>query len=279
MTLTWSDATKMWRNEMLAANRSPETIKLRLYYLARWQRVCRRPDTATRAKIVAWLARPSWGPETRRCARTSLVVFYRWMYDEGHLPPGPGGKPAVNPAGRLEKITIPRGVPRPATDDAIQQGLNEAPLLVKLMILLGSLGGLRRAEISRVHTRDLSGRDLLVHGKGGKERIVRLDPQLAASIASAPPGYLFQRGRGAEPQHQISPAHAGVLMSRALPPGTTPHMLRHACGTWLNDNGVPLIDIRDWLGHADISTTQRYVVARIDRAAAATERAARRFAA
>lgn len=272
--MTWSDALIAWRREMQAAGRSSETIRLRMYYLTRWQRVCRRPQAATRAAIIAWLAHPSWSQETRRSARTAMVTFYRWMLEEDHLPPDPAGK-VVNPAGRLPRITVPKGVARPATDQAIQRGLDAATLRVKRMILLGSLGGLRRGEISRVHTRDLSGRDLIVHGKGGKQRVIRLDPSLAASIASAPDGWLFPAPDG----HQMTPAHIGVLISRALPKGTTPHMLRHACGTWLNDNGVPLTDIRDWLGHADVSTTQRYVQVRIERAAAATEEAARRFVA
>jgi integrase len=259
---------------MLASARSPETIRLRLYYLSRWQRSCPRPQAATREAIIAWLSHPGWGQETRRSARTAMVTFYRWMHEEGHLPPGPDGT-TVNPAARLPKITVPRGVARPATDEAIQRGLNDATVRVKRMILLGSLGGLRRGEISRVHTGDLTGRDLIVHGKGGHRRLIRLDPSLAASIASAPAGWLFPAPDG----HRMTPAHIGVLISRALPKGTTPHMLRHACGTWLNDNGVPLTDIRDWLGHADVSTTQRYVQVRLDRAAAATEQAATRFVA
>lgn len=245
-----------------------------MYYLTRWERCCRRPQAATRDAIIAWLGHPGWGQETRRSARTALVTFYRWMAEEGHLPPGADGK-VVNPAARLPKVVVPQGVARPATDEAIQQGLDRATLRVKRMILLGSLGGLRRGEISRVHTKDLAGRDLTIHGKGGKQRLIRLDPSLAASIASAPEGWLFPAPDG----HQMTPAHIGVLISRALPKGTTPHMLRHACGTWLNDNGVPLTDIRDWLGHTTTTTTQRYVAIRLDRPAAATERAARRFVA
>lgn len=279
MNLTWSAATVLWRQEMLAANRSPETIRLRLYYLVRWSCVCGRPDSATREQIIAWLAKPSWSPETRKSARQALVTFYLWMLEEGHLPPGPNGGQPINPAGRIPGVKVPEGVARPASDRAIQAGLDAAGLLVQIMILLASLGGLRRAEISRVHTRDLTGRELLVHGKGGKQRTVTLDPQLAAMIARFPAGYLFTRGRGKDPAHPITAGHAGVLMSRALPSGTTPHMLRHACGTWLNDHGVPLTDIRDWLGHKSVATTQRYILSRNERAARATEQAARRFSA
>jgi integrase len=269
----------MWRQEMLAAGRSPETIRLRLYYINRWSCHCRRPGSASRAEIIAWLSRPRWSAETRKCARQAVVTFYEWMHAEGHLPPGPGGGQPVNPAARIPGVKVPEGVPRPASDAAIQAGLDAAALIVQIMILLAALGGLRRAEISRVHTQDLTGRVLLVHGKGGKQRVVTLDPALAAMIEQCSAGYLFTRGRGVDPGHPITAGHVGVLMSRALPKGNTPHMLRHACGTWLNDNGVPLTDIRDWLGHQSVATTQRYVLSRNERAARATERAARRFTA
>jgi integrase len=40
--------------------------------------------------------------------------------------------------------------------------------------------------------------------------------------------------------------------------GVTPHTLRHTCGTWLAQAGIPLWEIAGWLGHADMSTTQIY---------------------
>ena len=36
------------------------------------------------------------------------------------------------------------------------------------------------------------------------------------------------------------------------------HILRHSCANWLRDNGFDLIEIKEYLGHEDISTTQRY---------------------
>jgi integrase len=38
----------------------------------------------------------------------------------------------------------------------------------------------------------------------------------------------------------------------------TPHTLRHTCGTWLAQQGVPLDQIGGWLGHSDARTTQLY---------------------
>ena len=41
-------------------------------------------------------------------------------------------------------------------------------------------------------------------------------------------------------------------------PAVTPHTLRHTCGTWLAQAGVPLDKIGPWLGHTDARTTQLY---------------------
>jgi integrase len=38
----------------------------------------------------------------------------------------------------------------------------------------------------------------------------------------------------------------------------TPHTLRHTCGTWMAQRGVPLEKIGGWLGHTDARTTQLY---------------------
>lgn len=37
-----------------------------------------------------------------------------------------------------------------------------------------------------------------------------------------------------------------------------PHMLRHSCGYWLNDQGQSIRKIQDWLGHKNITHTERY---------------------
>ncbi|EUA18516.1 phage integrase family protein [Mycobacterium xenopi 3993] len=67
-----------------------------------------------------------------------------------------------------------------------------------LMARLACEAGLRRAEVAKVHSEDLlsgvDGPELIVHGKGGKQRIVPITPSLAAAIRAAAPrdsGYLF----------------------------------------------------------------------------------------
>ncbi|HST80170.1 MAG TPA: site-specific integrase, partial [Kineosporiaceae bacterium] len=279
VNLTWDIALRNWRTEQAAAGIAATTVRLWAYYLTRWARTCKRPAAATRAGILEFLARPSWAPNTRKSARSALISFYAWMWTEGLLPPNPDGTAAANPAGRLPAVHAPVGQPRPASDEAIAVGLAGASARVWLMIMLGAVGGLRRAEISRVHRDDLDGLRLRVHGKGGKTRTIDLPEVIAARIREAD-GWVFANTDVRHPTYIGQPLTAdyvGTLISRVLPKGVTPHQLRHAAASHLYALGVPMEEIQIFLGHAMINTTMIYTLVRPKHTAAATDRAAARF--
>jgi integrase len=50
----------------------------------------------------------------------------------------------------------------------------------------------------------------------------------------------------------------GTACKHAKLTGVTPHTLRHTCGTWLAQKGVPLFQIGGWLDHSDSRTTELY---------------------
>ena len=108
---------------------------------------------------------------------------------------------------------------------------------------------------------------LRVLGKGSKERIVPLLPAvreaLAAWLALHPSGTkdapLFIGARGA----RLNPAVARKTMRdyrrhAGLPEHASPHALRHSFATHLLAGGADLRSIQELLGHASLSTTQRY---------------------
>lgn len=264
---TWETALPAWLEELRAANTSEGTIDLRITHLTWWARLCPSPWAATRPALVAFMACDRWAPETRRSVRSTLRGFYGWAAREGHIE--------QNPALRLPKVRVPIAEARPAPDDAIREALTRADHRQMLMMLLGATGGMRRKEIASVHTRNLEGDDLRVYGKGGRVRVVPLPAALARMIRAQPEGWLFPNGHGGH----LSSAHVGVLLRRILPPGITPHMLRHAAASALHDEGLTMFELRRFLGHASVATTQRYVYVRDQRIAAATRAAARRFVA
>jgi integrase/recombinase XerC len=150
-----------------------------------------------------------------------------------------------------------------ATDTPAMQARDAA-----LMTLLYG-AGLRIAEALALNVGDMPASDdaLRVTGKGKKQRIVPLLPAVRQAIAAwlklhPNPGRdqpLFLGARGG----RLNP---GVVQKTLrdfrrlanLPEHATPHALRHSFATHLLAAGANLRDIQDLLGHASLSTTQRY---------------------
>jgi integrase/recombinase XerC len=131
--------------------------------------------------------------------------------------------------------------------------------------------GLRIAEALALDVRDapLPGLDgtLRVVGKGAKQRIVPVLPVVREAIAAwlvlhpdrrpASPLFLGARGKRLDP----AVAQRTLRVFRrlhGLPEHATPHALRHSFATHLLAGGADLRSIQDLLGHASLSTTQRY---------------------
>jgi integrase len=264
---TWETAIPIWLLELRAANTSEGTIELRKTHLRWWARVCPHPWSASYSALIAFMACERWAPETRRSVRSTLRGFYGWAYREGHMD--------QDPACRLPKVRIPISEPRPADDQIIRDVLHRADRRERILLYLMAEGALRRAEAARVHTRDLEAGDMLrVYGKGGRQRLVPLTGQLYRALRDRPDGWVFPNGHGGH----LTSAHVGVLLRRILPKDTTPHMLRHAAASALaEDPSVNMFDVRDFLGHASVATTQRYVRVKNARIAVAARSAARRF--
>jgi len=268
MEPTWNNAVTGWAIEQRAAGMAPSTIHLWRRYLRRLSRTAPAgPWTVTREHLVTWLAEPGWSPATRRSARTAVRSFYRWAVETERIDH------TRSPATRLPKVKVRRGVPRPAPDDIIRESIARASLRVRLMLMLAAFAGLRRCEISRVHTSDLDGRVLRVHGKGGRWRIVPIYPSLAALIRAQPPGWLFPSCHGAH----LSPPYVGKLMSRALPGKWTAHTLRHAAATAWAEAGLDIDELAELLGHSSAEISRVYKLISMRKLSTGVERAARRL--
>ncbi|MBM3644334.1 MAG: tyrosine recombinase XerC [Alphaproteobacteria bacterium] len=141
-------------------------------------------------------------------------------------------------------------------------------LLYGAGLRIGEALGLSRAEIEALLD---SGQDTLrVVGKGGKTRLVPLLPQaLTALIAyreACPrlkalpadhPFFLGARGGALDPaivQKRVRELRDAL----GLPATVTPHAFRHSFATHLLAAGGDLRTIQELLGHASLSTTQRY---------------------
>ncbi len=227
------------------------------------------------ADLRAWLAAEAAagaGNATRARHLSAVRSFYRFLARR-HGVDNPALKLIATPrAKRPMPRALATGRAREVTeriaemsDTAAQQARDTA-----LFTLLYGCG-LRIAEALALDVRDapLPGSDamLLVSGKGGKQRIVPVLPAVREAIgawlalhpARQPDSPLFLGARGA----RLDPAVAQRTMRNfrrlsGLPEHATPHALRHSFATHLLAGGADLRAIQDLLGHASLSTTQRY---------------------
>lgn len=244
---SWGYALAGYETAQQAAGRSPGTIRLHRHYLNQLRELHRDPWSITTPQLRQLLSNPRWQPETRRSARAALRGFYRWAHGDGLIE--------LDPALPLEPIRVPAGVPRPAPEQLVEQLLQTSDRRIRLMVMLAAWGGLRAAEIARLHSRDLVGDELLVKGKGGKVRPVPIvDPRLLVELQRVE-GWVFPNGLGGP----LTPGHVSRLLSAAMPPGWTAHTLRHRCATVAYAGTRDLLAVSQLLGHSRPETTQRYV--------------------
>lgn len=265
---TWAEHAAAWAAHMRAGGRAESTIAVRMGWLRRIASTYADPFAVTADDLALYLSRSDWSPETKRSARGTAATFYRWAVRTGRTE--------HNPAEQLDAVRIPRALPRPAPDEAVVAALAAADDRTRLMLMLAGLAGLRRAEVAAVHTDDFTHHAdyLRVRGKGGRDRLVPLHPDLAAAltavvarrrdgsdpgtgwtVAGTAPGWLFPSDRAG---HHLSASYVGRLITDALPPGWTTHTLRHRFATQAYGAARDLRAVQELLGHAKPETTARY---------------------
>ena len=175
----------------------------------------------------------------------------------------------------------PRTLPRPLAADAARQTLVEAGATGRglsgepwerardeavLTLLYGA--GLRISEALALTGADADAPALRVTGKGGRERVVPLLPAIGSAISRyaalcpfpierSGPLFFSKTGKPLGPR-PVQKVMETLRIQLGLPPSATPHALRHSFATHLLQNGGDLRAIQDLLGHASLSTTQRY---------------------
>ncbi len=224
----------------------------------------------------SWLARRAMDGLTAASRARALSVvrgFFRYL-DRHGLAHNPAVAAVRTPKQR-------RPVPRPLSATQARAAvesvgdLGAAPWVAKrdtalLALLYGA--GLRIGEALALALRDLPGEGedatLVIAGKGGKQRMVPLLPYVHAAIADYlaacphpldPAGPLFFGARGGRLNASVVQRTLRRLRGAlGLPQSATPHSLRHSFATHLLAGGADLRAIQELLGHASLSTTQRY---------------------
>jgi integrase/recombinase XerC len=170
--------------------------------------------------------------------------------------------------GTMRAPKIAHSIPRPLNEVGSENAIPWIEARDRAVLALLYAGGLRISEALSLTPVMLEAEPLVITGKGGKQRLVPLLPevrQLIGSYVKACPFHLAEREalfRGAK-GGPLSPRIVQLQMERlrgalSLPDTATPHALRHSFASHLLANGADLRVIQELLGHASLSTTQVY---------------------
>jgi integrase/recombinase XerC len=221
----------------------------------------------------AWLSRKAMdgaGNASRARSLSGVKNLLKWMDRQGILH-----NPKI---GLIRSPKLPRKLPRPLHETQAKDVLDQAGLLARedwiaardraLFTLLYGCG-LRIDEALGLNIADMPQNGFLtVTGKGRKERRVPVidivETVLAHYLALLPfvrerESALFRGARGGRLNQGVAQkAMRDLRALLGLPENATPHALRHSFATHLLQNGMNLREIQELLGHASLSTTQRY---------------------
>lgn len=240
----WKQAINDYCGWERAAGHSPGTVDLRRRYLLRLAASIERgPWDATADDLLSFLDQ-DWKPETRKSARSAVCRFYRWAMETERIK--------VDPAYRLPTVRVPAGKPHPVPDDVIAMALARSGEREKMMVMLASFMGLRRAEVAAVHSRDIEGMLLRVCGKGGKTRMVPIPPPLRPMLANTD-GFAFPGNY----HGHLSPNRVGIILRKMLG-AYSAHTMRHRFASTVYEQTHDIRAVQELLGHASVATTQIY---------------------
>ena len=231
-------------------------------------------DLVVRSHLTSLRIRVSKATVSRKLA--SLRSFFDYLMREGLV--------ASNPAKRVPAPKVEKRIPSTLTVDEVFKLLDDtkatggtggenAPLGLRDAAILETLysTGIRVGEL---HGLDLSHVNLSegvvrVMGKGSKERVVPIGEKAVGAIKA----YLQKR-------HELKPKNDALFLNNrggrlttrgvhglvkkcarfsGISKNVHPHVLRHSFASHLLGNGAELRHIQEMLGHASLSTTQKYL--------------------
>jgi integrase/recombinase XerC len=235
------------------------------------------PDAVTGPMVQAFAAHlkgRNLAPASVSRALSAVRGLFSDLAARGAVPANPGAQVA----GPRRPHRLPRHLGKPDMAALVVAPRGEGRLAVRDRALLETLyaSGIRVGEAADLDVPDLRLDEGLVRvrGKGRKERIVPLGDPARAALASYLALWGPWRAKGRrEPSRAplfLNPAGdrltarglAWILARRLSESGVlariSPHGVRHSFATHLLDAGADLRSIQELLGHASLSTTQRY---------------------
>lgn len=251
--------------ERVVADITPETLGA----YARWRR-----QTGRGTRIVKPATEDSpaqWSPlsdTTIRLELATLRAALKWHVKHGLLTRDPPITMPPKPAGRDRWLTFQEAV-------ALVRACKESYL--RRFVLLALYTGARKQAILELRWVQVDLERRLIHlNPPGRRQTSKGRPP----VPIADPLYYALRGAKAKARTpwviELTEEQASRIKAESRAPvgdvkkgfaaackraglkDVTPHTLRHTCGSWLAQAGVPMIEIAAWLGHSHSRTTELY---------------------
>jgi len=214
-----------------------------------------------------------WSSRTLRNHRQYLNTFFTWCEKEGHIK--------ENPVAKIERPKLPKTLPRFITKEQSYSILYHAEYYpwryrfervrnVAIMAMF-LMTGLRLNELINVQVQDvdLNAQEILVRkGKGRKERIVPIYPKLERVLRtyaeerqklSKPTPWFFHSAKSDKRMTGKTVQKVCQKISKQAKVKFTPHMLRHTFGHLSTNAGLGVYQIKEIMGHANLSSTEIYL--------------------
>jgi site-specific recombinase XerD len=256
-----------YRRSLKRKNYSAHTVKTYMNILSCFIGRLTVPITDVTRKdmgdYVDYLLRKRLSPKTVICHLQTIRLFFDYAIDEEELG-------MANPVTKIS-IRLPKPLPRHLKDDQVTKLLRAVKdVRDRAMFMVMLRCGLRVEEIAHltVDAIDLPRSRLFVaNGKGAKDRVVylskdaRLSLEAYLKIRSSKFRNLFLVGKG---RVKGTPISVRGIQKRIEYYATLTgidvscHSLRHTFATQLLNADADLSSIQDLLGHAHVTTTQRY---------------------
>jgi integrase/recombinase XerD len=270
-------ATNRFLDSQRARHRAESTIRAKRRLIVRfrtWLHIEGRAssltaiDEQTAREYRRWLAShlspTSWNPML-----AAIAQFFRWAVREGLV--------LLDPFEHVRPTPMQKTLPPYLTQAEVRSILEvcdpELQLRDRAVLEVLYSSALRISELVRLDLPDIDfgGRTLLIRqGKGKKDRIVPIG-RVAAKLtqryvqtrrvaAPCDARALFVDDMGnritadAIARYILAPAVRGAGIVKHV----TPHVLRHSCAIHMLERGAGVREVQQLLGHAKISTTQRY---------------------
>jgi len=223
---------------------------------------------------VGEMARKGRSPRTLRRKVQSIRAYCRFLMREGELK--------NDPTADIILAKIPRPLPKYVKEDEMEEAIENARarntctrfqlLRDALVIELLYTTGLRQAELLGIDDSDIDASlcQITVTGKRNKRRIVPIGRDVLQNILE----YQSERDRYLKPQQRDNPLmmsrNGGRLNKRTLynivkerlaasgSEKKSPHVLRHTFATSMLNHGAGLNEVKEFLGHSSLATTQIY---------------------